>query len=210
MWKIIRYAYIVNSILPQWSCGQIPPLVNFSTFDRMRNEDWPVPWHIERLQKSHDRAAFNCGKPPLDAFITRFATQYEKRELARTFVLVEDDRPRVLGYYSLAASSAPFESLPPDLGQRLPHHPIPAVLLARLAVDQTAHKQGHGARLLRDAIVRILGIADVIGVYLLVVDAIDEEAAGFYERFGFTRFADQPDRLFIPVETLRKSVPPTP
>ncbi len=169
-----------------------------------------MSWRIERLQRSHDRAAFSCGKLALDAFITRFATQYEKRELARTFVLVADTGPSVLGYYSLAASSASFESLPPDLSQRLPHHPIPAVLLARLAVDQSAHRQGHGTRLLRDAVIRILSIADAIGVYLLVVDAIDEEAAEFYERFGFARFGDQPDRLFISIETLRKLVSPSP
>src|SRR5690349_17428803 len=100
----------------------------------MASEGGLVSWRIERLQKSHERAAFNCGKPALDTFITRFATQYEKRGIARTFVLTAEDDPKVLGYYSLAASSVPFESLPPEMSQRLPRHPISAVLLARLAV----------------------------------------------------------------------------
>lgn len=167
-----------------------------------------MSWRIERLQKSHERAAFNCGKPTLDTFVTRFATQYEKRGLARTFVLTADDDPKVLGYYSLAASSVSFESVPPEMSQRLPRHPISAVLLARLAVDQSAHRQGHGKRLLRDAMARLLAAAESVGIHLLIVDAIDDEAAAFYERFGFSRFADQPDRLYLPVETVRKSVAP--
>src|SRR5437660_861968 len=99
---------------------------------------------IERLGGQHDRSGFDCGKPSLNDFLTRFATQYEKRNLARTYVLVRTGEVKVLGYYTLASSAIEFNSLPPEHTKKLPQHPIPAVLLARLAVDQSGRGQGFG------------------------------------------------------------------
>jgi GNAT superfamily N-acetyltransferase len=160
---------------------------------------------IERLAGKHDRSAFDCGKPPLNDFLARYVSQYEKRNLARTYVLVREGEVKVLGYYTLASSVIEFDSLPADQTKKLPAHPVPAVLLARLAVDQSLRGQKMGAALLRDCFARCLLLADQIGIHSVTVDAIDDEAAKFYEHFGFTRFPEQPDKLFIPISAIRQA-----
>jgi GNAT superfamily N-acetyltransferase len=160
---------------------------------------------IERLSARHDRGGFDCGKPSLNDFVTRFASQYEKRNLARTYVLVRDGEAKVLGYYTLASSAVEFDSLPADMTKKLPNHPVPAILLARLALDQSVRGQGMGGRLLRDCFERCLLLADQIGIHSLIVDAIDDEAARFYEHFGFTRLPDQPAKLFISMAVVRQA-----
>ncbi|MBA4063905.1 MAG: N-acetyltransferase [Isosphaera sp.] len=160
---------------------------------------------IEQLAGKHDRGGFDCGKPSLNDFLTRFASQYEKRNLARTYVLVRDGEVKVLGYYTLASSAIEFDTLPADLTKKLPNHPVPAILLARLALDQSVRGQGMGGKLLRDCFERCLLLADQIGIHSLVVDAIDDEAARFYEHYGFTRFPDQPGKLFIPLAVVRQA-----
>ena len=160
---------------------------------------------IERLSKQHERDGFDCGKPALNDFLLRFASQYEKRNLARTYVLVRPGEVKVLGYYTLTSSAIEFETLPADLTKKLPQHPIPAVLLARLAVDNSMRGQKMGARLLRDCFGRCLLLADQIGIHSVTVDAIDDEAAKFYEHFGFTRFPEQPSKLFLPISVIEQS-----
>jgi predicted GNAT family N-acyltransferase len=161
---------------------------------------------IERLGKQHERDGFDCGKQPLNDFLTRFASQYEKRNLARTYVLVRSGEVKVLGYYTLASSAIEFEALPAEQTKKLPQHPIPAVVLARLAIDNSMRGQKMGARLLRDCFERCLLLADQIGIHSVTVDAIDDEAAHFYEHFGFTRFTDQPSKLFLPISVIKQSV----
>jgi GNAT superfamily N-acetyltransferase len=163
-----------------------------------------MAWTIERLARQHDRTAFGCGKPTLDEFITRYATQYEKRNVGRTYVLLRDE-PRVFGYYTLAAADVQLTDLPAEVAKRLPRHPVPVALLARLAVDQSVRGQGPGGLLLRDALTRVLSLSDLIGVFAVVVDAIDDEAVKFYQRFGFQQFPAQPNRLFLTVDTIRDS-----
>jgi GNAT superfamily N-acetyltransferase len=160
---------------------------------------------IERLGKQHDRSAFDCGKPPLNDFLTRYVSQYEKRNLARTYVLVHSGEVKVLGYYTLASSAIEFDSLPEDQTKKLPEHPIPAILLARLAVDQSLRGQSMGTLLLRDCFARCLSLADQLGIHSVKVDAIDDDAAKFYEHFGFTRFPEQPEQLFIPISVIRQA-----
>lgn len=164
-----------------------------------------MSWVIERLARRHDRKAFDCGKPPLNDFITRYARQYEKRNEARTSVLVNGEDPKVLGYFSLTASSIPFEQMPEEISRQLGGHPLPAILLARLAVDLSVRGQGLGGLLLREALARSLALSEQIGIFAVTVDAIDDEAARFYERFGFIRFADQPDKLFLPIDSIRST-----
>lgn len=161
---------------------------------------------IERLGKRHSREGFDCGKPSLNDFLARLASQYEKRNLARTYVLVRSGEVKVVGYYTLASSAIEFDTLPPEQTKKLPQHPIPAILLARLAVDNSLRGQKMGARLLRDCFERCLLLADQIGIHSVVVDALDDEAAGFYEHFGFTRFLQQPSTLFLPISVIKQHV----
>jgi GNAT superfamily N-acetyltransferase len=161
-------------------------------------------WLIERLGRSHDRDSFCCGKAPLDDFLQRLVTQYEKRNLGRTYVAVRPPAKQVLAYYTLASSAVTFEHLPEGPAKKLPKHPVPVVLLARLAVDQSLQGEGFGEALLIDALERCLTIADQLGIHAVEVDAIDRPAKAFYEKYGFVALLDHPFHLFLPIATIRK------
>jgi GNAT superfamily N-acetyltransferase len=159
-------------------------------------------WVVEPLDRSHERAEFSCGKAPLDTFLRSLVGQYEKRRLGRTYVAVRPAEKRVLGYSTLASGAVSFENLPDKAARKLPRHPVPVVLLARLAVDQAAQGQGLGALLLLDALRRCLGLAGQLGIHAVEVDAIDEQAKAFYEKYGFVPLQDNPLHLYLPVTTL--------
>ena len=160
-------------------------------------------WRIERLSAAHDRKAFCCGEPTLDDFLRRFATQYAKKDMGRTYVAVGPDQVKVLGYYTLSTGSVDFVSLPEEARRKLPHHPIPIVLLGRLAVDQSARGQGLGETLLLDALTRCSRLADEVAVYAVVVDALDETARHFYVKYGFASLLDDPLHLYLPMKVIR-------
>ena len=163
-------------------------------------------WRIERVNRSHDRSEFSCGKPPLDDFIRRFVTQYEKRNLGRTFVAVREGQTRIGGYYTLASSSVTFEHLPEESARTLPKHPVPVVLIARLAVDASSQGQKLGEKLLIDALSRCLDLAEQLGVHAVEVDAIDDQSRSFYLKYGFVSLKDDPRHLFLPVATIREAI----
>jgi GNAT superfamily N-acetyltransferase len=165
-------------------------------------------WRIERLERSHERSSFACGKPPLDEFIRRLVSQYEKRNLGRTYVAVRPGERQVIGDYTLASGAIAFQNLPASAAKKLPKHPVPVVLLARLAVDQSAQGQGLGEVLLIDALDRCLGRADKVGVHAVEVDAIDQPAGAFYEKYGFVALPDSQLHLFLPLSTIRDSMKP--
>src|SRR4051794_241374 len=127
-------------------------------------------WQIEPLDRGHFRGAFSCGRPPLDEFIRRLVSQYEKRNLGRTYVAVQPGAKRVCGYDTLASGAVAFEKLPEASARKLPKHPVPVVLLARLAVDQAVQGQGLGEALLIDALRRCLELADKLGIHAVEVD----------------------------------------
>lgn len=158
---------------------------------------------IERLAKTHDRSGFDCGKAPLDDFVRSLVSQYEKRNLGRTYVAVRPGERRVLGYYTLASGAISFQSLPADAGRKLPRHPVPAILLARLAVDRGAQGSGLGRTLLVDALKRCLELADRLGIHAVGVDAIDVAAKSFYEKFGFVPLLDNEFHLYLPIATIK-------
>jgi GNAT superfamily N-acetyltransferase len=163
-------------------------------------------WQIERLERSHERGSFACGKPTLDEFIRRLVSQYEKRNLGRSYVAVRPGDRQVIGYYTLAAGAIAFQNLPSSAAKKLPKHPVPVILLARLAVDQSARGQGLGEALLIDALDRCLGLADQVGLHAVEVDAIDQAARAFYEKYGFVPLPDSPLHLFLPLGTIRDSL----
>ena len=158
---------------------------------------------IERLERGHVRDAFSCGKPPLDEFILRLVSQYEKRNLGRTYVAVRPGEKQVLGYYTLASSAILFQNLPEPSARKLPRHPVPVILLARLAVDQSVQGQGWGEGHLVDALQRTLGLADKLGIHAVEVDAIDHQAKAFYEKYGFAPPLDNEFHLFLPIATVQ-------
>jgi GNAT superfamily N-acetyltransferase len=151
----------------------------------------------------HDVAAFDCGNELLNRWLGRYAGQSERRDAARTFVAV-GPRATVLGYYTLLAGQLQHEAATASVrkGQSR-HFPIPIALLARLAVDSNHHGKGLGAALLRDALSRVQLASEHVAVRAIVVHAIDDQAAGFYERFGFRALTTTPRTLMVTLSDLR-------
>ena len=171
--------------------------------------DRPPEWIIERLDKSHDRASFDCGKPPLNDWLRQLAGQYQRRDLARVYVAVRENDPRVLGYYAIANHRVRYDALPEQQAKGLPAIDVPVVLLGRLAVDKTAQGQGLGEHPLMDALCRAAHISEHIGIRAVEVDAIDEAARQFCLKFGFVPLVDDRQHLFLPMQVIRKlELPP--
>lgn len=148
----------------------------------------------------HDRSAFCCGEPTLDTYLQRLAGQHHRDGIATTHVLVDDTVPaRVLGYCSLSAAQVDLAELQDLDRRRLPRHPVPAVRMGRLAVDRSAQGRGIGALLLAHAVNCALGLRDQLGVRLLVVDALHEEAAAFYRLHGFRSTTAGGGALYLPL-----------
>jgi GNAT superfamily N-acetyltransferase len=153
--------------------------------------------HIEALQKQHDRRAFSCGEPTLDDWFRNRASQDTKRDLAQVFVAI-DDELGLIGFYSLSAFALQLDEVPEDLASKLPRYgAIPAALIGRLARDLKTRGQRVGDVLLADAINRVLAARRILGVYAIVVDALNTRAHGFYASFGFTALPTRPDRMFL-------------
>lgn len=128
---------------------------------------------------------FDSGRPELDRWLVEHALDAGVRRTARTFVWHRGDGV-VVAYYSLTAHLLQREELPHALGRGGPRQ-IPAVLLARLALNQSLQGQGLGAALLAEALQRVVAVTETVAARFVVVDAIDEPAAGFYEHHGFRR-----------------------
>lgn len=136
---------------------------------------------IELLNSSHHRNAFDCGSLELNRYLQEQAGQHAKKGITRTSVATEEKAAEVVGYYSLCAGSLSFEVVP----ENLPHHPVPIVLLARLAIDERTQGRGLGKLLLLDALTTTVSVADQVGVYAMAVDALNQDAFAFYLRYGF-------------------------
>lgn len=158
---------------------------------------------IEPLERNHNRTAFDCGIESLDRYLKRQAGQDIRRRVSRVFVgrSQADDR-KVLGFYTLSALAIDLSALPVALTAKLPRHPVPAALIGRLAVDRSVQDTEIGRMLLADAIKRTLAVSEEIAIYAMVVDAIDEHAESFYQRYGFARLAHDGSRLFLPLKSL--------
>ncbi len=156
------------------------------------------------LGSQHDRAGFSCGEPALDTYLQRQASQDIRRRIAQIFVATGKLPDQIAGYYSLSAASFDRDELPPAAAKKLPYYPVPAAVLGRLAVDRGSQGRGLGQMLLLDAMRRVLWAAASLAVHALVVDAKNDSAQAFYERYGFKSFASAPRRLFLPVETIEK------
>jgi GNAT superfamily N-acetyltransferase len=159
-------------------------------------------WTVEPLAKRHERLAFSCGHAALDNFLKKYASQYAKRKLGTTYVAVADEGPRVLGYYTLAPSHFAFAHAPEELIKGLPKHPVPSLLLARLAVDQSERGKGLGKFLLLDGLGRCLRVSREVAFRAVEVEAIDDQAAAFYVKYGFLPFPGDPHHLALAVETI--------
>jgi predicted GNAT family N-acyltransferase len=155
-----------------------------------------LPIAIEPLG-NHDRASFTCGQPALDDWFRRRAGQDDRRNVARVFVAMDDQRG-VVGFCSLSSFTLAFEDLPDEIARKLPRFDaIPAALIGRLAREQKVRGEGVGELLLADAVRRILSASRTLAVFAIIVDAKDDNAVAFYENFGFRQFPARRNRVFL-------------
>ncbi len=158
----------------------------------------------ERLDsKRHKVVEFECGQPTLDQWLRAYASQSQRRDVARTFVAADEDL-RVAGYYTLVAGQAEHADVPDSVSRGVSRRfPIPVCLIARLAVDRRWQNQGVGSGLLRDGLRRTLAAAELIGIRAVLVDAIDESAVDFYRQYGFEPTGSEGQSLMVPLAAVR-------
>lgn len=160
----------------------------------------------EPLKPAHLLSGFDCGVASLNAWLPKHARLAAAAGSARTYVIEDAEQSRVVGYHALcAASLSPREASP--RGRRgMPRHSIPAVLLARLAVDQSVQGHGLGAFLLRDAMARTLAAAAELGIRVMLVHALNGSARDFYIRHGFEPSPTDPMNLQLLVKDIEASI----
>jgi GNAT superfamily N-acetyltransferase len=158
---------------------------------------------IRKLNPQDDVDEFSCGQPDLDDWLKRFALVNQRAGMTTVFVTLCDSR--VMGYYALATGGVERANAPGRVIQGVPAHPIPVVLLARLAVDSSAQKRGLGRQLLRDALIRVAAAADEIGIRALLIHAKDDNARDFYmSQAEFEPSPTDPLHLFLLMKDLKK------
>jgi GNAT superfamily N-acetyltransferase len=158
---------------------------------------------FELLAAHHDKAAFRCGNEQLDQYLRSTATQDKKRNIAIPYVIYDKDRQKIIGYYTLSMNGISLEQLPEEIIKKLPKYPIIGVtLIGRLAIDRDYQGFGWGKLIIMDAFQRSLNISKATGSFAVIVDAIDDAAVRFYQRFDFKTFPDCPDRLFRTMKSI--------
>jgi ribosomal protein S18 acetylase RimI-like enzyme len=163
-----------------------------------------IQWAIEKLSPRHDRAAFDCGKAPLNDFLRKYAGQNADLGISQTYVAVRPGSQRVDGYHSVLSGAVESANLPEAARRHLPRYPVPVAHLARLAVDLSAQGRGLGRLLLLDALERVMQAAESIGIHGIEVWAKDDQARNFYLKYGFVPLLDDPQHLYLGIRTARK------
>lgn len=160
----------------------------------------------EPLAPGHDIEHFNCGVASLNLWLAKHAAGAAAAGSARTFVVQDAEQQRVVGYHALAAASLTREQATARAAKGMPRHPIPAVLLARLAVDVSVQGRGVGGWLLRDAMLRGLSAAESVGIRVLLVHAMNDDARAFYVRHGFEPSPTDPLNLQMLIKDIRAAL----
>jgi GNAT superfamily N-acetyltransferase len=159
---------------------------------------------VEKLRAEHGVEGFDCGREELNRYLLRYAWANQQAGAAQTYVgLVES---AVVGYYTLAVGQVTREEAPERLAKGLARHPVPIMLLARLAVSSSWQGQGVGKALLRDAMQRTIQAADIAGIRAFAVHAKDDKAKRFYEKFDFIPSPTDPMHLFVLLKDVRRIV----
>ena len=157
---------------------------------------------LQALTGSHDRQGFDCTRMELNVWLQKIARQHQDKGLSRTFVATREEEPgRICAFYALTMAELENQHLPDHWRKKLPLR-IPGVRLGRLAVDLRCQGTGLGEMMLIDALTRARRIFEQAGGIGLFVDAIDDQAASFYRRFGFSSAPDKPLLLFLPLQLM--------
>ena len=162
---------------------------------------------IEKLQRSHPIDGFDCGSEALNRFLIRYALRNQQAEASQMYVAVADEKVAV--YYTLVVGQVEYEGAPERLKKGLARHPVPIMLLARLAIATAWQGKGLGSGLLKDAMLRTLQAADIAGIRAFAVHAKDDQAKSFYERFDFVPSPADPCHLFRLIKDVRALLKPS-
>ncbi len=159
---------------------------------------------IEKLRRDHPIDAFDCGQEALNNWLRKYALQNQGAGAAQTYVGLVGEV--VIGYYSLAVGQIEYSDAPERLQKGLARHPVPVMLLARLAVDTNWQQQGVGRALLADAVRRTAQAAEIAGIRALSVHAKDEQAWHYYAQFDFVASPADPLHLLVLLKDIRKQI----
>ena len=147
---------------------------------------------------------FDCGTEVLNEFLSQYSFKNDILGIGKTFVAFNINED-VIGYFTLAAAQVLFEDIPDNYRAKLPRYPIPALRIARLAVGKNLQGKGIGKWLLTQAFIKIIHVAEITGLYFIIVDA-KETSKSFYEHYGFIKFNDKELSYFLTVDTVRKAM----
>ena len=156
------------------------------------------------LGPAHSTDRFNCGVETLNEYLKKYARVNNANGSAKTYAALRGGA--VAGYYTLTVGSVRKETAPRRVGKGLANHPVPVIIIARLAVDKTEQGAGLGSALMRDALSRIHLAAESIGGRAVLVHAKDEEARSFYEQFGFERSPIDQFHLYLLLKDIEKTL----
>lgn len=161
---------------------------------------------IELLDSErHNRLAFSSGNDSLDSYIRKFASQDLKKKVTTVFVLIDSPSTDIIAYYTLSSYTLDINDLNETFAKSLPRYPLlPGILLGRLAVDSSHQGQGLGEAILIDAMKRALRTTKQIASVAVIVEAIDEKAVTFYQKYGFQEFKEYPFKLYLPVKEIEE------
>ncbi len=157
------------------------------------------------LDKSYNRASFDCGVEPLNEYLKKYALQNQKKDAARTYV-VTDEENRIVGYYTLVFGSVSQEEATSEISAGLGKYPIPVILLARLAIEKSEKGKGLGKALTRDALLRAVRASEIAGLRAVLVHAKDETAKNFYQKLGFQSAPHNKFHLFMKISDIKASL----
>jgi GNAT superfamily N-acetyltransferase len=161
-------------------------------------------FRIEKIAPSHAIESFDCGNEALNRYLIRFALANQRASTAQTYLGLAD--AQAIGFYTLVVGEVAFDDAPERLGKGLARHPIPIMLLARLAVSRDWQGRGLGAGLLEDAMRRTAQAADIAGIRAFAVHAKDAAAVAFYKKFDFLPSLTDPLHLFLLVKDLKRAM----
>lgn len=156
---------------------------------------------VEKLGRDHRVDWFDCGKEPLNRFLIRFAWQAQRSGSSQTYLALTDEA--VVGYYTLVFGEVSFDDAPERLRKGMGRHPVPLMILARLAVSSDWIGKGIGSGLLKDAMIRTLAAAEIAGLRAFAVHVKDDDARSFYQHFDFIESPSDPMHLFLLLKDLR-------
>ena len=162
---------------------------------------------FSKLSKHFDRKSFDCGIDDLTQYIRRFARQNQTEDYSQCYILHKKEETEIIGYYTLTSSKITYKELPDEISKNIPKYGVGAVLIGRLAVNSKYQRKGYGKFLLMDALFRSNHNSESIGIWAVIVDAKNDDAELFYQKFGFSKLKDNDRRLFLPLRAVRALLP---